>query len=104
AHDRAGALRGVDDLGRRLIDQPIVERLQSDPDLLVLHGGFLKSGAASGCGRRGLRCGPRRTDRRWTVRGRVQVRILATTPAPTVLPPSRIAKRRPCSIAIGAIS
>jgi len=30
--------------------------------------------------------------------------ILATTPAPTVRPPSRIAKRRPSSIAIGAIS
>lgn len=28
----------------------------------------------------------------------------ATTPAPTVLPPSRIAKRRPSSIAIGAIN
>ena len=31
-------------------------------------------------------------------------RIFATTPAPTVLPPSRMAKRSPCSIAIGAIS
>src|SRR5258706_6334780 len=30
--------------------------------------------------------------------------ILVTTPAPTVRPPSRIAKRRPCSIAIGASS
>lgn len=30
--------------------------------------------------------------------------ILATTPAPTVRPPSRIAKRRPSSMAIGAIS
>src|ERR1035438_9280910 len=29
---------------------------------------------------------------------------LATTPAPTVLPPSRIPNRKPCSIAIGAIS
>jgi hypothetical protein len=29
--------------------------------------------------------------------------ILATTPAPTVRPPSRIAKRRPSSMAIGAI-
>ena len=29
---------------------------------------------------------------------------LATTPAPTVRPPSRIAKRSPSSIAIGAIS
>ena len=30
--------------------------------------------------------------------------IFVTTPAPTVLPPSRIAKLRPCSIAIGARS
>ena len=30
--------------------------------------------------------------------------ILATTPAPTVRPPSRIANLRPSSIAIGAIS
>jgi len=30
--------------------------------------------------------------------------ILETTPAPTVRPPSRIAKRRPSSMAIGAIS
>ena len=29
---------------------------------------------------------------------------LATTPAPTVRPPSRMAKRNPSSIAIGAIS
>jgi len=29
--------------------------------------------------------------------------ILATTPAPTVRPPSRIAKRSPSSIAIGAM-
>jgi hypothetical protein len=30
--------------------------------------------------------------------------IALTTPAPTVRPPSRIEKRRPCSIAIGAMS
>ena len=30
--------------------------------------------------------------------------ILETTPAPTVRPPSRIAKRKPCSIATGAIN
>jgi hypothetical protein len=29
---------------------------------------------------------------------------LATTPAPTVRPPSRMAKRKPCSIATGAMS
>src|ERR1700733_7101176 len=33
-----------------------------------------------------------------------QVITLDTTPAPTVLPPSRMAKPSPCSIAIGAIS
>src|SRR3990167_5943711 len=31
-------------------------------------------------------------------------KILATTPAPTVLPPSRIANRKPSSIAIGVIN
>ena len=31
-------------------------------------------------------------------------KILDTIPAPTVLPPSRIAKRIPCSIAIGLIN
>src|SRR5580692_1507559 len=35
---------------------------------------------------------------------RPQVTTLETTPEPTVLPPSRMAKRSPCSIAIGAIS
>ena len=35
---------------------------------------------------------------------RVYSMTLATTPAPTVLPPSRMAKRSPCSIAIGVIS
>lgn len=43
------------------------------------------------CGDRGRRSGP-------------YLMILATTPAPTVRPPSRIAKRRPSSIATGLIS
>src|SRR5690348_15473720 len=34
----------------------------------------------------------------------VYLRILVTRPAPTVRPPSRIANRRPSSIAIGAMS
>ena len=33
-----------------------------------------------------------------------QLRILVTTPEPTVLPPSRIAKRSPSSIAMGVMS
>ncbi len=36
--------------------------------------------------------------------GSVYSMILLTTPAPTVRPPSRMAKRRPCSMAIGAIN
>ena len=72
AHDRAGALRRIHDLERRLVDQPVVERLETDADSLALHFPYSM--------------------------------ILATTPAPTVLPPSRMAKRRPCSIAIGVIS
>src|SRR5574338_499005 len=36
-HDGAGALRGIDDLERRLVDQPIVEGLEADADFLVLH-------------------------------------------------------------------
>src|SRR5215510_10824747 len=72
-HHRTGALRRVDDLERRLVDQLVVERLQADADLLAL-------------------------DRhcRYSI-------TLVTTPAPTVRPPSRIAKRNPSSIAIGAI-
>src|SRR5690606_31913947 len=88
ADDRAGTLGRVDDLGRRLVDQPVVERLEADADFLVLHDVS------------------QRTVRR--CRGQKNVfpysTTLATTPAPTVRPPSRIAKRRPCSIAIGAIS
>ena len=72
AHDRARALGRVDDLERRLVDQPVVERLEANADSLALHVRYSMT--------------------------------LATTPAPTVLPPSRMAKRRPCSIAIGVIS
>src|SRR5205823_2488953 len=77
----AGALRRLDDLHCRLVDQLVIERLQPDTDALVVHvcplvcpGFFCYS------------------------------MTLATTPAPTVRPPSRIAKRSPSSIAIGAIS
>jgi hypothetical protein len=35
--DGAGALGGVDDLQRRLVDQLVVEGLQADADLLLLH-------------------------------------------------------------------
>src|SRR5436190_20263288 len=63
---------GLDDLAHRLVEQPVVVRLQTDADLVVQGLSYLK--------------------------------ILVTTPAPTVRPPSRIAKRRPSSIAMGVMS
>src|SRR6185295_8753169 len=74
-HGGAGTLGGLDDLLGGVVDQPMVERLEADANVLVSHG-----------------CLP------------PYFRILATTPAPTVLPPSRMAKRRPASMAMGAIS
>jgi hypothetical protein len=68
-HLRAGPLRGIDNLGRRLVQYPVVVRLQPD------------SNSFSQC--------------------HCQSRISDTVPAPTVRPPSRIANRRPLSIATG---
>src|ERR1700734_3934164 len=34
---RAGALRGIDDFARRLVDQAMIESLQADSDILVCH-------------------------------------------------------------------
>ena len=68
----ARALRRLDDLRRRLIEQPVVVGLETDPDPLLCH---------------------------------VVTRLmLVMAPAPTVRPPSRMAKRWPTSSAIGVIS
>src|SRR5450755_2991880 len=75
-HLRACALRGLHDLARRLVEQLVVVGLEPDSNLLGCH-----------------RCSPF-----------VQAKISATTPAPTVRPPSRIAKRNSFSIAMGVIS
>src|SRR5256885_14451738 len=76
-HDGAGALRRIDDLERRLIDQAVVERLEADPAALAFH--FQAAPGVRSC----------------------YSMIFATTPAPTVLPPPPMAKRSPCSIAVG---
>ena len=47
---------------------------------------------------------PCRPGQRFLAKTRPYARIFETTPEPTVRPPSRMAKRRPSSIAIGAIS
>jgi hypothetical protein len=81
SHLRAGTLRGVDDLGRRLVEDPMIEGFEPYSDVLAVHGSSVSF----------------RRARRYSM-------MDATTPAPTVLPPSRMAKRNPSSIAIGAIS
>src|SRR5205085_2110138 len=88
-HLRAGALGRVDDLRGRLIEDAVVVRFQTDADLFIHHG-FSTLKEQLGDGR--LACPP------------IDYSMMSVTvPAPTVRPPSRIAKRRPFSIAIGAI-
>src|SRR5262249_22663626 len=76
-HARAGAARGVHDLVRRRVQDAVVERLEANADLLVDHV---------------------------TCPFAAYLTMSVTVPAPTVRPPSRMAKRTPFSIAIGAIS
>src|SRR5215216_7109731 len=78
-----GAHHGLDDLLRRLVDDLVVVGLEPDPDLLT------------SCVRHASSRPSRLVD---------YSLIFVTRPAPTVRPPSRMAKRRPSSIAIGAMS
>src|SRR5215813_5817130 len=84
----AGALGRVDDLAGRRIEDAVIERLEPDPNILAVH--------VSAPSRRGAD-GPRPVQPCYSM-------MLATTPAPTVRPPSRMAKRSFSSIAIGTIS
>src|SRR5581483_7629768 len=68
AHLGARALRGHHDLVGRLVEHAVVEGLEADADVLAVH----------------------RLCAFYSM-------MLATTPAPTVRPPSRMAKRRPSS-------
>src|SRR5207247_283076 len=83
-HARARAPRGVDDLAGGLVQDPVVVRLQPDPDLLIQHHDPTLS-TFSAC------------PRRYSITS-------VTVPAPTVWPPSRMAKRSPFSMAMGAMS
>ena len=75
----ACALGRVDDFPRRIVENPVIEGLEPDTDILTLHSLILRSRP-------------------------YYLIIFATTPAPTVRPPSRMAKRSFSSIAIGTIS
>src|SRR6266404_5189571 len=77
-HARAGAFSGLDDFSRGLIQHSMIVSLQPDSNFFVQHRSY-------------------RSYRTYSTTSE-------TVPAPTVLPPSRIAKRKPFSIAIGAIS
>src|SRR5689334_850421 len=92
AHLCAGALGGRHDLARGRVENAVVERLQPDADVLAVHGCSLGS-----LPKQKGRGEPRPSYARYSM-------MLATTPAPTVRPPSRIAKRSFSSIAIGTIS
>src|SRR3954451_16527326 len=97
---RASALSGLDDLARGLFDRRSVVGLEPDPDLVLRESRHelcvslrrAKGGPNFGPPEHGL-CKPRAYS--W---------IPVTTPEPTVRPPSRMAKRRPSSMAIGWIS
>src|SRR5262249_12513913 len=85
--DRAGSARvrpagGVHDLVRRLVQDSMVVGLEPDPDLLRHCLAFSLFLVGS-----------------W---GYLMTSV--ATPEPTVLPPSRIANRSPCSMAIGSPS
>src|SRR6476646_5150440 len=69
----AGALGRIDDLGRRLIEDPVIVGLQANTNAFSYAGHDYSI-------------------------------ISLTVPAPTVRPPSRMAKRRPLSMAMGVIS
>src|SRR5207248_4654465 len=71
---RAGALGGIDDLAGGLVEHAVIVGAQPNTDILVV--AYHSSCAPLAC-------------------ARSYFKILATTPAPTVRPPSRIAKRRP---------
>src|SRR5688572_23075104 len=110
ADESAGAARRIGDVASRLVEHPMIERLQANPDILRFHVPTDAKEPASLSFRRSPRNKTNSKANRATL---IQNRaagalyyfvISATTPAPTVRPPSRIAKRRPGSMAIGAIS
>src|SRR5450830_1363297 len=84
----ACALGCINNLGGRLINKFVIKCFQTDADFLIFHDDFQRANY----------CGP------LTRSLKIYFKIFATTPAPTVRPPSRIAKRKPSSMAIGLIS
>ena len=88
----------------------MIERLQANPDILRFDVPTdAKEPANSSFSRSPLNPTNSKANRATLIQNRAVAALyyfvmFATTPAPTVRPPSRIAKRRPWSMAIGAIS
>ena len=90
-----GTFGCIDDFLCRLVDQFLIERFQTNANFLVLHNIFPKNELRMVEPFAAFNKLP--TQQNYSV-------ILATTPAPTVLPPSRMANLRPSSMAIGLIN
>src|SRR5262249_15317585 len=92
-----GALRRVHDLPGRRIENPMVERLETDANILAVHcRAFFSEWRVASSEWISLFATHHSLFASYSM-------IEATTPAPTVRPPSRIAKRSFSSIAIGTI-
>ena len=100
---RAGALRGLHDLARSRLDGRVVVGLEPDPDLVLGECCHWNSVSRDRLRGRAATGPPPETPSVSRLRGAYST-ISDTTPEPTVRPPSRIAKRRPWSMAIGWIS
>src|SRR6266852_1007409 len=113
ANLRTGTFRRVHDLTRRRIENPMVERLEAYANILAVHLVSLSSSSPAEAGDPVLRSVAVNSKPRGVLdaplsRGMTAMlhsysMIAATTPAPTVRPPSRIANRSFSSIAIGTI-
>src|SRR4029453_15796156 len=110
-HPRASARHGVHDLPRARVDRLVVVGLEPDADLLSRHRVLLvfrmsrlREDSDSAAARCSVCCAVAPDPRIRGHRTANYLLILVTRPAPTVRPPSRMAKRRPSSIAIGWMS
>src|SRR4051812_44198058 len=98
-HGRAGALSRLDDLAGSLLNGRRLVSLEPDPDFVLCESCHLRSPLS--VVRAGLTSA---RPSQASVRPEPYSWIPVTTPEPTVRPPSRMAKRRPSSMAIGWIS
>src|ERR1035441_9895178 len=96
----SGALGRIDNIARRLVQDAVIVRLQPDSDSFFHFFVYF----SQSMGANHSISAPEKSRQIPRTKIGNYDRISVTVPAPTVLPPSRIAKRRPLSMAIGVIS